>query len=87
LGESKVKFCPNCGAELPFQQAKFCSECGFSLVGYAAEEIVPKKSYDSQAQTTEELVISISELARMPVPKMAKKGFKSVLHKLSYGLV
>ena len=26
-----VKFCPNCGNELKFQQAKFCPECGASL--------------------------------------------------------
>jgi hypothetical protein len=64
LGESKVKFCPNCGAELPFQQAKFCSECGFSLVGYAAEEDVPEKSHGNQTQTSEALVISISELGK-----------------------
>ena len=33
-------YCPNCGNELEYKDAKFCSECGFSFVGKIDTNII-----------------------------------------------
>ena len=30
-GSCLPKFCPNCGTEIVYDQAKFCPDCGYSL--------------------------------------------------------
>jgi hypothetical protein len=47
---SILKFCPNCGTKIEFQQAKFCPDCGISLT-------VPEKTAHPQPEISQATLI------------------------------
>ena len=52
-----MKFCPNCGIELKFQQAKFCPECGTLLSSNESQ-----KADSPNSKIYEELTIPVAEI-------------------------
>ena len=61
-----MKYCPNCGNQLKFEQAKFCPECGTNLVAANNdhEETRLKNKFNDQSVSEEAPEINVYELGK-----------------------
>ena len=59
-----MKFCPNCGIELKFQQAKFCPECGTPLSNNDSQKTDSPNSKTFIQEPTSVAEINVYELGK-----------------------
>jgi Restriction endonuclease/zinc-ribbon domain len=72
-----MKFCPECGSQLPLEPAKFCPNCGKSLLS-ATESPVTFEEHKESGQSGQTAIYSLGvKLEQMVEQIMKNKGFST----------
>jgi predicted amidophosphoribosyltransferase len=73
-----VKFCPNCGSQLPLGPAKFCPNCGKSLWDAIDSSNRLEEHGEAEVQSGQTAIYSLGvKLEQMVEQIMKNKGFST----------